>query len=84
MFEFIFLFMQKVIELSSSHDSGLAAIVGHSEYLKNVHEVLIFISRVVLDRTHLLEETVEVANEATASGTLNVRVHLCLMKRIEE
>jgi hypothetical protein len=70
------LFVQEVVKLTQREHARLAAIVGHSKNLKDVNEVFVLSLGFILDQSHLLEETIHVADEATTSGTLDVRIHL--------
>lgn len=67
--------MEVVVELTQGHHASLAAIALDAKNLEDIHEILLFVRGLILDRAHLLEETVDVSKQASARGALDVGVH---------
>lgn len=67
--------MQVIVKPTSGHHASLAAIALKAQNLKDVHEILLRVLRLILDRAHRLEQAIEVADHATAGRTLDVGIH---------
>jgi hypothetical protein len=75
--------MQVVVELPQGHHAGLAAVALDAKDLKNVNEILGLLGRFVFDLAHLLEQAIEMAQEASTGRALDVGVH-CLIEQIRK
>jgi hypothetical protein len=67
--------VEKLVELTGRHHARLAAVISDPKKFEDVHHVLVMFIRLVLDRAHVLEEAIKVADEAAACGALDVGVH---------
>ncbi len=54
--------MQEVVELARRQHTGLAAVILYTKDIKDIHKVLLWIIRLILDRAHRLKESIDVTD----------------------
>jgi hypothetical protein len=70
-----FLFVKEMVELASCHHASLATVVFNVKKLEDIKHILVFKLLRVLHETHLLEQTIEMSDEASTRWALDIGVH---------